>query len=155
MVGQGQLKQLNAWPAPRLITFCFWRHQTWQFISLYPQNTCCGVFRRRSLAVSRFSIKKEGTNSKSTFISILLATKSNHKRRINTIRYLLGVDCLSNSMYFQYKTILDFTVEAKLISSEHLTEVDLTISNRTSENLARHSWQRMLLETQPLNYLSR
>ena len=51
-------------------------------------------------------------------------------------------------------TIVGFTLQAKLVSSKHLTQVHLKISSRTLENLASHLMTKYTLEAQTVSHLS-
>ena len=45
-------------------------------------------------------------------------------------------------------TLVGFTLQAKLVSSKHLTQVHLKISSRILENLASHLMTKYILEAQ-------
>ena len=83
MAGQSQPKQLNAWPVSYL--FIFWLFETPNVTLFFPWNPK-HVLWRLSYAVpcSCSFLNKRGYELKSPFISISLAIKSSHKRRINT-----------------------------------------------------------------------
>ena len=57
-------------------------------------------------------------------------------------------------MFRTFRTIVGFTLQAKLVSSKHLTQVHLKISSRTLENLTSHLMTKYTLEAQTVSHLS-
>ena len=67
-----------------------------------------------------------------------------HKREIG---FTFGLEAVTAKM------LVGFTLQAKLVSSKHLTQVHLKISSRTL-NLASHLMTKYILEAQTVSHLS-